>query len=94
MGTDEYHEIKTFIENKDITSIEQWLQSSYTKKQLYGLLGYYQLSGTGNFSPYIKNIVTVVENKTGSCNRCSGCTHTYGCDLQEVIKQIKEGFYR
>ena len=94
MATDEYHEIRHSIENKDITSIEQWLQSSYTEKQLYGLMAYYKLSGTGNFSQHIKNIVAVIENKTGSCNRCSGCNHTFGYDLQEVIKQIKEGLYR
>ena len=94
MGSSEYHEIRHSIKNKDITTIEQWLQSSYTEKQLYGLMAYYKLSGTGIFSHPIKNIVAVIENKTGSCNRCSGCNHTFGYDLQEVIKQIKEGFYR
>ncbi len=92
--TSEILKISELIDKKNANGIENWLQSSSTEKQLYGLIGYYKLRDSVKFRKYVPKIVKAIEMKTGKYSSCSGCTRNIaGSNIQEEIKKIKNNKY-
>jgi len=87
--TSEILEISSLVENRNLDFLENWLQSSHTEKQLYGLVGYYHLKDSVKFRSYIPKLVHAIENKKGTYSSCGGCIYSQG-KIEDVIERIRQ----
>jgi hypothetical protein len=84
-------ELNTFIENKDIIKINNWLTSQIAEKQVYAIDALYQLRKKGyKFTSEQKRLIEIISEKKDYINICRGCI-TSSILLRQAITNIKKG---
>ena len=81
--------LNKLVKEKDTETLIKWLKSPTTEIQLYAIDGILELKNKGReFDKKIDVLITIVENKKGSANICSGCNY-WNRNITEIVTQIK-----
>jgi len=81
--------LDSIVINKDLETLQLWLTSANTEKQIYALKGIKLLSKVG-FKPNKKQeqIIDIIKNKEGYVYTCSGCIY-FKDSVKSVIDAIE-----
>lgn len=80
--------LNSFLKDRDVKSIDAWLKSANTEKQLYALKGLNLLKNTG-YTPTIEEskLQALIRRKKGTVSTCSGCIFSSD-SLEHVLSEV------
>lgn len=79
------------VQNKDSILLTQWLKSTNTEKQVYGIDGLYQLKMNGHqFTTEQLRLIKIIKSKKGTIFTCDGCVNS-SLKISKVVKSILSG---
>ena len=79
------------VQNKDSAILTNWLKSTNTEKQVYGIDGLYQLKINGyKFTAEQLQLIKIIKSKKGTIFTCDGCVNS-SLKISKVVKAILSG---
>jgi hypothetical protein len=80
-------QLNVLLKNENVDVIRHWLRSANAETQLYALRGYRILVNQGyGLTDEEKKIISIVEQKKGTVNTCSGCI-----SMDETFQDVVSG---